>query len=141
LDIAVIGPEKFAFQDMACIELALSYRPSGTFTLVPEPSGGEYANLTWGGASKQILEVQVKGAKGTAGIKHLAEYIALFPNRKAKGSLFERLLSDETRHALFILTARCNDELVPLLRKQPPVGRPAKQCPSSNDLGRVSVFF
>ena len=38
MDIAVIGPEKFAFRDMACIELALSYRQSETFSLVPEPS-------------------------------------------------------------------------------------------------------
>jgi len=47
LDIAVIGPEKFAFQDMACIELALGCRQFGTFELVPEPKGGEDANLIW----------------------------------------------------------------------------------------------
>lgn len=130
MDIAVIGPEKFAFQDMACIELALSYRQFGTLSLVPEPSGGEDASLSWDGSSVLTLEVQVKGAKGTAGIKELADYLVHFPSRKAKGSFFERLLSDDTRHALFILTARCKDELVPLLRERSLAGRPAtRQVP------------
>lgn len=125
MDIAVIGPEKFAFQDMACIELALSYRPFGTFVLVPEPKGGEDAGLTWRAPRARTLEVQVKGAAGTAGISELANYLAHYPSHKAKGSLLERLFDDEARHALFILTARCDDHLAPLLLKRPLAGLPA----------------
>jgi hypothetical protein len=112
LDIAVIGPEKFAFQDMACIELALSFRPFGTFALVPEPQGGEDASLTWDAAPAQTLENQVKGTAGTAGIPELAGYLLHYPGRRASGSLLERLIDDDTRYVLFILTARCIDDLV-----------------------------
>jgi hypothetical protein len=110
---------------MACIELALSYRPFGTFSLVPEPKGGEDASLIWAAAPARTLEVQVKGAKGTAGLAELADYFAHYPGWKTTGSLLERLLDDDTRHALFILTARCNDDLTPLLLVRPPIGRPA----------------
>ena len=127
MDISVIGPEKFAFQDMACIDLALCYRPFGTFSLVPEPKGGEDASLTWAAAPARTLEVQVKGAKGTAGITELTDYFAHYPGRKVSGSLLERLLDDDARHALFILTARCNDDLTPLLLARPLGGRPAAQ--------------
>ncbi len=125
MDIAVIGPKKFAFQDMACIELALNYRPFGTFSLVPEPKGGEDASLTWDAAPAQTLEIQVKGAEGTASVAELADYFVHYPGRKASGSLLERLLDDDMRHALFILTARCNDDLTPLLLMRPLTRRPA----------------
>lgn len=125
MDIAVIGPEKFAFQDMACIELALSYRPFGSFTLVPEPTGGEDASLQWDGASSTKLEVQVKGAKGAAGIACLTDYFLHYPPLKTEGSLLQRLIEEDDRHALFILSARCTDELTPLLLKRPLAGRPA----------------
>jgi hypothetical protein len=125
LDIAVIGPEKFAFQDMACIELALSCRSLDTFVLVPEPKGGEDASLIWSASQSRTLEVQVKGASGTATVSELADYFAHYPSHKASGSLLERLFEDDTRHALFILTARCNDDLAPLLMKRPLTGLPA----------------
>ena len=80
MDIAIIGPEKFAFQDMACIDLALSYRTFGKFSLVPEPKGGEDARLDWHAAPPQTLEVQVKGAAGTAGVAELAGYFAHYPS-------------------------------------------------------------
>jgi hypothetical protein len=124
LDIAIIGPEKFAFQDMACIELALSYRPFGTLSLVAEPRGGEDATLTWDTAPVRILEVQVKGAKGAVGVGELATYLAHYPGRKTSGSLLERLLCDNARHALFVLTGRCDDDLAPLLAPRPYTGRP-----------------
>jgi len=119
LDIAVIGPEKFAFQDMACIELALGCRQFGTFELVPEPKGGEDANLIWSLPEIRTFEVQVKGASGTVGVAELASYLSHYPARKSTGSLLERLFDQDTRHALFILTARCNDDIAPLLERLP----------------------
>lgn len=110
---------------MACIELALSFRQFGQFTLVPEPVEGEDANLKWGGASPITLEVQVKGAEGTAGIASLAEYLAHYPPRKKQDSLLQRLIERDEEHALFIMSARCSDELSSLLLKRPLVGKPA----------------
>lgn len=112
---------------MACIELALSYRPFGSFTLVPEPTGGEDAILQWGGTSPARLEVQVKGASGMAGIARLADYLTHYPPQMAKSSLLQRLIEEDDRHALFILTARCTDELTPLLLKRPLMGRPGER--------------
>jgi hypothetical protein len=125
LDIAVIGPEKFAFQDMATIDLALRYRHFGPLSLIPEKHGGEDANLFWTGGADPTLEVQVKGAKGTAGLVELVGYLAHYPSRKGAGSFLERLMDTPECNALFILTARCKDELSELLMAGPIVGRPA----------------
>ncbi|TXL75439.1 ATP-binding protein [Vineibacter terrae] len=127
MDIAIIGPEKFAFQDMACIELALSFRPFGPFALVPEPTGGEDASLTWDDGALLTLEVQVKGAKGSAGVAELLDYLVHYPSREVTGSLLQRLMEQDDRHALFILTARCTDDLTPLLLARPLIGRPASR--------------
>jgi hypothetical protein len=136
LDIAVIGPEKFAFQDMACIELALSYRPFGFFALGPEPKGGEDASLIWSAPHARTLAAHVKGVSGTARVSELADFFAHSPSRNASGSLLERLFEDDTRHALFVLTARCNDDLAPLVVKRPLTTLPAAR-PSSGVLAEA----
>lgn len=115
MNIAIIGPEKFAFQDMVCIELALAYRHTGKVELVPEPKGGEDANFVWSDQTPLTLEVQVKGAKGSAGVAELADYLIHYPDRKTDGSLAERLFDSNDQHALFVLTARCNDDISLLL--------------------------
>ncbi|WAX94911.1 hypothetical protein N7E70_025200 [Aminobacter sp. NyZ550] len=125
MDIAVIGPEKFAFQDMATIDVALRYRAFGPFSLIPEKSGGEDANLEWTDGSGQTLEVQVKGAAGTVGVAELVAYLTHYPSRRAKGSLIERLMDDPGCHALFVLSARCKDEMSELLVEGPVLGKPA----------------
>lgn len=128
MSIAIIGPEKFAFQDMVCIELALGYRHDLKVELIPEPTGGEDANFVWPGKTPLTLEVQVKGAKGSAGVAQLADYLVHYPSREASGSLAERLFDVVGQHALFVLTARCDDSIAPLLISSilnRPTNRPA----------------
>lgn len=116
---------------MVCIELALEYRHSGEVSLVPEPTGGEDANFVWHDGLVTTLEVQVKGAKGSAGLAELAEYLIHYPDRKSRFSLAERLMTDDRRFALFVLTARCQDQISPLL-VTPPLARPtARPAPNS----------
>ena len=113
---------------MVCIELALEYRHSGEVSLVPEPTGGEDANFVWHDGLVTTLEVQVKGAKGSAGLAELAEYLIHYPARESSGSLAERLMTDDGRFALLVLTARCQDQVSPLLVSAPltrPTARPA----------------
>lgn len=62
MNIAIVGPEKYRFQDLVCVELALSLRGSELTSMVPEPSGGEDTEFKWrDGQSLKCLEVQVKG--------------------------------------------------------------------------------
>lgn len=47
LSIAIVGPEKYKFQDLVCVELALALRYTGLTSMVPEPRGGEDTAFTW----------------------------------------------------------------------------------------------
>lgn len=125
MNIAITGPEKFEFQDMACIDLALTYKQFGLCALIPEPSGGEDACLKWSSPSPLTLEVQVKGSKGIATLDSLVDYLLHYPPRESEGSLLQRLKDNDDSFVLFFLTARCNDELSPLLQARPFKGLPA----------------
>ncbi len=88
--------------------------------MVPEPEGGEDAAIKWKKPNDLILEVQVKGASGKADLKSLADYLLHYPSRASKGSLLQRLMdASNGRHALFVLTARCADDLTPLVVENP----------------------
>lgn len=131
MSIAVTGPEKFAFQDLACLELALALRAFGDFTFIPEPTGGEDSSFVWTGATPVTLEVQVKGAAGTAGVTQLLDFLVHFPAHQAVRPLLERLMDEDGTHVRFILTARAADALVPLLTAATPAGLPtARPVPS-----------
>lgn len=118
MTIAIIGPEKFAFQDLVCIDLALETMGSGHAAMIPEPAGHEDATISWSAtenAPAALVEVQVKGASGTADIATLANYLLHYPDRATKGSLLERVMDSKYRAALFVISARCADDLAPLL--------------------------
>ena len=86
--------------------------------MVPEQKGSEDATLSWPTTEDlpaATVEVQVKGATGSVSMAMLAEYLLHYPDRNAKGSLLERLMDMENRAALFVMTARCDDILAPLL--------------------------
>lgn len=117
MTIAIIAPEKFAFQDLVCVEIAYRFRAVKDATLVVEPKSGEDGTLTWFNPRNVRLtaEIQIKGAGGVATLEDLATYLSHFPERSGKSCLFERLLNDPDRRAVFVLSARCDDQLLPFL--------------------------
>lgn len=121
LNIAVVAPAKFDFQDLVCIELGLRWPASGTPSLRAEPFGGEDAELTWSeGGHTYCCEIQAKGRSTSEfSMATLAEYLAHFPDRQEKNCLLERLLADRQRLALFVASERCTDDVAAL---RTPVG-------------------
>ncbi|MBY5379342.1 hypothetical protein [Rhizobium leguminosarum] len=113
MNIAIIAPTKFDFQDLACVELGLRWPADGAPTLRAEPQNGEDAELTWEeGGRRRLCEVQVKG-RSTAEIDMatLAEYLAHFPDYQARGCLLERLISNPEQIVLFVASERCRDDV------------------------------
>ena len=97
MNIAIVGPEKYKFQDLVCVELALSLRNSGLSSMVAEPQGGEDTEFTWDDVDGIArLEVQVKGTQNDFTVAALADYLTHYPSHKATGSLLERLASPRT---------------------------------------------
>ena len=47
MTIAITAPQKFAFQDLVCIETMLRFCARAGSTLFVEPDGGEDAELTF----------------------------------------------------------------------------------------------
>ena len=112
MNIAIVGPEKYKFQDLVCVELALSLRNSGLSAMVPEPQGGEDTEFTWDDVDGiALLEVQVKGTQKDFTAADLADYLTHYPSHSATGSLLERLVGDPTRGALFVTSGRLTDPL------------------------------
>ena len=112
MNIAIVGPEKYKFQDLVCVELALALRETGLSSMVPEPQGGEDTEFTWEDVDGiALLEVQVKGTQNDFTVAALTEYLTHYPSRKATGSLLERLVGDPTRGALFVTSGRLTDPL------------------------------
>lgn len=114
MNIATIAPEKFAFQDLVCVDLALRWGALNA-VLIPEPKLGEDALLTWQDAgAPRTCEVQVKGAEGALTVELLAEHLIHFPERRSSDTLLDRLMADPARTALFVVSGRCRDALSPL---------------------------
>lgn len=113
LNIAIIAPTKFDFQDLACVELGLRWPADSAPTLRAEPQNGEDAELTWEeGGRRRLCEVQVKG-RSTAEIDMatLADYLAHFPDHQAQGCLLERLIANPEQVVLFVASERCRDDV------------------------------
>lgn len=113
MNIAIIAPTKFDFQDLACVELGLRWPADGAPTLRAEPQNGEDAELTWEeGGRRRLCEVQVKG-RSTAEIDMatLADYLAHFPDHQAQGCLLERLIANPEQVVLFVASERCRDDV------------------------------
>lgn len=126
MNIAIVGPEKYKFQDLVCLDLGLSLGMSGLQSMVPEPNGGEDTVFEWSGArATRVLEVQVKGTLEDFTLSALAEYLTHYPDRKATGSLLERLADDTDRAALFVTSGRLTDPLS-RFRVQPGLEQPPK---------------
>src|SRR6478609_5799001 len=110
MGIEITAPEKFDFQDLACLELALRLDTSAGLVMFAEPEYGEDAELRFESEGQSItLEVQVKGAAGEVHLSDLAEWLLHFPKRKTVNCLLERLISNEFVTVLLIVSGRCND--------------------------------
>ncbi|MBY5751420.1 nSTAND3 domain-containing NTPase [Rhizobium leguminosarum] len=106
MNIAITGQQKYDFQDLVCAETMLSFVDDDTASLLVEPAGGEDGELHAGG---KTFEIQVKGATGAVGLDHIANVLAHFPADAASGSLLERILSDEDRYGVLVMSGRCDD--------------------------------
>ena len=110
MSIAITAPQKFAFQDLVCIEIMLRFCAHDEATLLVEPAGGEDAELTFAAGGRQIrCEVQVKGAAGAITLADVAACLAHAPPRRVTPTLLERVMSDPDRLALLVVSGRADD--------------------------------
>lgn len=110
MSIELIGPEKFTFQDEVSVSLALEFIETAS-ALIIEPTNGEDAELIFeSGTSRNVVEVQVKGAAKTVTLASLARFLTHFPPRRTDGCLFDRVICDPHRSILFVVSARCADD-------------------------------
>ncbi|MDX8501923.1 hypothetical protein RFM99_26360 [Mesorhizobium sp. VK4C] len=110
MTIAVTAPQKFAFQDLVCVETMLRFCADPGATLFVEPNGGEDAELTFAMGGRMVrCEIQVKGAGGAIAIADIAACLAHAPPRRAGPTLLERLVGDPDRIALFVMSGRADD--------------------------------
>jgi hypothetical protein len=84
MSIEIVGPEKFAFQDLVCVDLMFRFTDDRDLKLTVEPLGGEDALVTLGQThSERSIEVQVKGSVGDVKPLTVAACLAHFPPHKA----------------------------------------------------------
>lgn len=135
MNIAIVGPEKYKFQDLVCLDIGLSLGASGLQSMVPEPNGGEDTVFEWSGAQAiRVLEVQVKGTLEDLTLGALAEYLTHYPDRRATGSLLERLADETDRAVLFVTSGRLTDPLS-RFRLQPNL----EQLPKAHTVGHAEL--
>lgn len=110
MSIAITAPQKFAFQDLVCIETMLRFYAHDDVTLLVEPDGGEDAELTFTAAGRRArCEIQVKGASGAITLADVAACLAHAPPRRAAPTLLERVINDPNRLALLVMSGRADD--------------------------------
>lgn len=110
MSIEIIGPQKYKFQDRVCLLLALQHAQSAHAQLEIEPRGGEDAQLVFDdGLSRNVVEIQVKGAKAKVTIDELADWLAHFPAHEAVDPLIARLVNIPTQYVMMIASGRCDD--------------------------------
>ncbi|MER9273603.1 hypothetical protein [Mesorhizobium sp. M0643] len=109
MSIAVTAPQKFAFQDLVCLETMLRFCSESGASFFVEPDGGEDGELVFSGHEISRCEVQVKGAAGTVSLATLATCLAHTPPRRADSTLLERLIADPERLALLVMSGRADD--------------------------------
>ncbi|QCO00603.1 hypothetical protein [Azospirillum argentinense] len=72
MTIAITAPQKFAFQDLVCIETMLRFCTHADAKLFVEPDGGEDAELTFAVGGRAVrCEIQVKGREARSHLPRL----------------------------------------------------------------------
>ncbi|VVO02797.1 hypothetical protein [Pseudomonas fluorescens] len=111
MTIAITAPEKFNFQDLACLEMMLRFENKTQANFYVEPLGGEDGEIRFDGtATGRRVEIQIKGSELPVKLSDIAKYLAHCPPRKSNGTLLERLLDDPELTVLFIVSGRCDDQ-------------------------------
>lgn len=110
MTIAITAPQKFAFQDLVCIEIMLRFCAYADATLFVEPDDGEDAELTVTMDGRRVrYEIQVKGAEGRVTLADVVSCLAHTPPRRADSTFLERLISDADRVAMLVMSGRADD--------------------------------
>lgn len=110
MTIATIAPQKFAFQDLVCVETMLRFYAHADAKFFVEPDDGEDAELTFAVGGRAVrCEIQVKGAGGEIALDGVAACLAHAPPRRAAPTLLERLMADPDRFAVLVMSGRAND--------------------------------
>jgi hypothetical protein len=104
------APERFDFQDLVCIELALRFEQAIGASILIEQGSGEDALLTLAESKgPRRFEVQAKDEASPVTLNRIAKCMAHFPSRKAEPSLFDRLVDDDSLFVILVMSARCDD--------------------------------
>lgn len=112
MSIALTGPEKYDFQDLVCVKIALQFHRKENVSLRIEPKGGEDAELSYeNNGNKFKFEIQVKGSLEPISILKIAECLGHFPAYKTSDFLLQRIINDESNRAVFIMAGRAKDSL------------------------------
>ena len=110
MSIARTAPERFDFQDLVCIELALRFEQAVGLSILIEQGSGEDALLTLAEPSgPRQFEVQAKDEAASITLNRIAKCMAHFPSRKPEPSLFDRLVDDESLFVILVMSGRCDD--------------------------------
>ena len=113
MTIALIGQQKYDFQDLVCAQLILQFyqRPGIQFWV--EPKGGEDAMFVFQGADATDLsfEIQIKGSEEHVDFELIAECLGHFPAYKAENFLLERLVNNTNSVCVLVMSGRAGDAL------------------------------
>ncbi|WP_281664458.1 hypothetical protein [Paraburkholderia fungorum] len=111
MSIAIVGQQKYDYQDILCVLLLLRFIGKGSAIVEVEPKGGEDAFLSFDDAGRTVrAEVQVKGSAQQISIESLAEWLLHFPDHQASNTLVERLIAGGAdTFTLVMALGRCMD--------------------------------
>ncbi|MBF0181963.1 MAG: hypothetical protein HQM03_18245 [Magnetococcales bacterium] len=114
MSIAITAPEKFDFQDIACVALILRHTNTPGASFLVEPNDGEDGKLKFERDGMQVVaEVQVKGASGAVTLAKVATCLAHTPADTENNTLLERLIANSNSFAVLVMSGRCDDATSP----------------------------
>ncbi|EOW9351602.1 hypothetical protein ACOB3G_001118 [Vibrio cholerae] len=119
MTIATIGPKKYDFQDLVCLDFVLKTVEKKDISFLIEPHGGEDASFMYKGDNDGVLkkfEVQVKGSEAPVTPKFVAECLLHFPEQRHENCLFERMIKDCNLCVVLVMSGRATDKLLKYLK-------------------------
>jgi hypothetical protein len=111
MSIAIIGQQRYDFQDLVCVWLILLLSRRLPVKLYAE-EGSEDARLLLG-ERDAIVDVQVKGSVQPLTLSELASVLNHYPARADRDFVLESLVNDKGRSFLLVATGRADDAVLP----------------------------